>query len=418
MAELTVPRIDFSILGELPQVYQQSRADAVRRRTLANLGQGSQADADTLLKSGDLSLAQLGINLRNRQEDQARQAQLDARALKNDEFSHGIQSAQLELSRRAADRKDETPLDQVNRRVEVLKANGINPASPEGKTYALTGEFTDPNLPKVLSPGSSVVRPGSGEVIVDNATKASLDDDTADLLARRTLQGDTRALVGLGRGAQGAENLVKVQKRAAEIAKENGIEAPDILNNAAVQAGRMSESRTLGTKSANFGVAEKAMEESLPIALEASKNVSRTAFPVVNQLVLAGRTNVGDPAVKKFLIATDTAAKDYARTINPNGATRESDIAYARKILSTADGPEAYAAALQQLKTEAGVTKRAILRQKEEVQSRGRSETHNTSQGNGAETMLGHARDAIAQGAPREAVIERLKQAGVDPSGL
>ena len=35
-----------------------------------------------------------------------------------------------------------------------------------------------------------------------------------------------------------------------------------------------------------------------------------------------------------------------------------------------------------------------------------------------AETALAGARDAIAKGAPRDAVIERLKQRGYDPSGL
>jgi hypothetical protein len=116
------------------------------------------------------------------------------------------------------------------------------------------------------------------------------------------------------------------------------------------------------------------MEESLPIALEASKNVPRTQWRAMTELIQKGQTQINDPQLKKFLIATDTAAKDYARTINPSGQTRESDIAYARKLISTADSPEAYEAALSQLKVEAGVTKRAIQRQKDELKSQGKSE--------------------------------------------
>jgi hypothetical protein len=41
-----------------------------------------------------------------------------------------------------------------------------------------------------------------------------------------------------------------------------------------------------------------------------------------------------------------------------------------------------------------------------------------SSQGTGADTMLQQARDAIAQGAPRDAVLQRLQAAGVDPSAL
>ncbi len=40
------------------------------------------------------------------------------------------------------------------------------------------------------------------------------------------------------------------------------------------------------------------------------------------------------------------------------------------------------------------------------------------SQGNGADALIGHAREALAAGAPREAVLQRLQAAGIDPSGL
>lgn len=382
MAELTVPQVDFSSLGQLPEIYRQGQANALRQQTLASLGQGGQADATALLKSGDLSLAQLGISMQNRQQELARQAQLDARLASNDKFSHDIQLQQLELSKRAAARADDkTPAgfmrDPSNPTAYVAIPGGPNDPSYISGLEAQKARAKG-DVPTIIGSGSSVIIPNKaseGALFTNKpAVNASIDDETADFLAKRSLQGDTRALVGLGRGAQGAENILKIQQRASELAKSQGMDATDVLNNIAVQAGRMSESRTLGTKSANFGVAEKAMEESLPIALEASKSVPRTAFPALNRLIQSGQTNVGDPRLKKFLIATDTAAKDYARTINPSGQTREGDIAYARKLLSTADSPEAYEAALQQLKIEAGVTKRAIQRQKDEVQSRGKSE--------------------------------------------
>lgn len=202
------------------------------------------------------------------------------------------------------------------------------------------------------------------------AATASMDDETAEFLADRVAAGDTRALIGLGRGAQGAENLAKINALVARRAKDGqqvNPAAAQILRNAAVQAQQVSAARALGTKDIHFGVAEKAMEESLPIALEASRAVPRTQWQAVNKLIQAGQTQVGDPALRKFLIATDTAVKDYARTINPTGVLRESDIFFARKLLSTADSPRAYEAALEQLKVEAGVTRRALERQKQEV---------------------------------------------------
>lgn len=76
MAELTVPRIDFSSLGNLGQVYKQAQDQQQVKQTLAQLAQNpnGQIDPTPLLKSGNLSLAQLGIGILNNQTAQARDA--------------------------------------------------------------------------------------------------------------------------------------------------------------------------------------------------------------------------------------------------------------------------------------------------------------------------------------------------------
>jgi hypothetical protein len=247
---------------------------------------------------------------------------------------------------------------------------GENPISYQ---RFIASKDKDPNGVKVLGRGGELYQTGpDGKPVIlhkneDRNDAATIDEKTTDLLANRVLAGDTKALTGLGRGAQGAANILKIQQRAAEIAEEKGMDADGILRNIARQAELVSGARALGTKSTHFGVAEKAMEESLPLALAASEAMPRTEWMTVNKLVQMGQREHSNPVLKRFLIATDTAAKDYARTINPTGALRESDIEYARKILSTADGPEAYAAALDQLRMEAQVMHRAIQRQRAET---------------------------------------------------
>jgi len=60
MAELTVPQVDFSSLGQLPQIWKQGQQDAARRDalSLANLGQGGpdgyQRAIGSLASLGDL----------------------------------------------------------------------------------------------------------------------------------------------------------------------------------------------------------------------------------------------------------------------------------------------------------------------------------------------------------------------------
>ncbi|TFV71664.1 hypothetical protein E4K64_25380 [Bradyrhizobium frederickii] len=276
---------------------------------------------------------------------------------------------------RAYEPADKTPTSAQE--YEYYKKN-----LPEGETAMsyqkwIATKDADPNKVNVLGKGGELwqVGPDGKPVIIhknqDGSDAASIDDKTAGLLAERVLAGDTKALTGLGRGAQGAANILKIQRMAADIAESKGMDADAILRNIAKQAELVSGARTLGTKSTHFGVAEKAMEESLPLAQAASEALPRSDWMTVNKLVQMGQREHSNPVFKRFLIATDTAAKDYARTINPQGALRESDIEYARKILSTADGPEAYAAALDQLRMEAQVMHRAIQRQRQEAYKEG-----------------------------------------------
>jgi len=136
MAELTVPQIDFSTLGNLGQLYQQGRQDALRRQTLASLGQGGAADADALIRSGDMSLAQLGLSLKNRTADDVWRREEAARAQQNADRSYRLQE-------RAANRADRGLEETASERAAVARANGIDPTTPQGKSYILTGRLPE-----------------------------------------------------------------------------------------------------------------------------------------------------------------------------------------------------------------------------------------------------------------------------------
>lgn len=99
MAELTVPQLDFSTLGELPGVYRDARKQAVREQTLARLGQGgpiNYADAAKNLFAAGLtqegmSLAQLG----NSEREHARAVSNDTRSQSNADRGFTLQERQL-----------------------------------------------------------------------------------------------------------------------------------------------------------------------------------------------------------------------------------------------------------------------------------------------------------------------------------
>jgi len=144
MAELTVPQVDFSTLGNLGKIYNESRDQAVEQRTLANLGRGAGGKIDTapLISSGIPRLAQMGLQIDQRQQEQERQARLDQRQTSRDAVDDNFRNQSLALQRAAAARAGEGPLEKASQRAKLLQSQGIDPASPEGRAYIISGEWS------------------------------------------------------------------------------------------------------------------------------------------------------------------------------------------------------------------------------------------------------------------------------------
>lgn len=130
--------LDFSPLANLGNVYRKAQEDEKRKMTLASLGQGGEVDAQTLLKSGDLSLATLGVQLQNRQNEDAWRRQESERAQKNADRSYGLQA-------QTAARLGEGPDVKASTRAKMAGQYGITPDMPEFKTFVLTGELPAQN---------------------------------------------------------------------------------------------------------------------------------------------------------------------------------------------------------------------------------------------------------------------------------
>lgn len=137
----TPQSLDFSSLGNLGQVYKKAQDDALVKDTLANLGQGGQVDGTALLRSGNLTLAQLGQNMLTRQQEQERQARLDTRQLSRDAVSDKQHAESMALQRAAAARAaEDKPIIK-----DATDANGnpvfyrINPRTGEATALSPTG---------------------------------------------------------------------------------------------------------------------------------------------------------------------------------------------------------------------------------------------------------------------------------------
>lgn len=179
-----------------------------------------------------------------------------------------------------------------------------------------------------------------------------LDEDTMQVMAQQYLAGDTSVMSNLGRGRQGAENIVALRKEIVRQAKDAGMNGAEIAAKVAEFGGIKAGERTLGTRTANVGMAVNEASQFADLALEASKEFGRSSFVPINKAMVAYAENTGDPKVRAFGAANLSFINAYARAVSPTGTPTVSEKEHAREMLSTADGPQAYAAVISQLRKE------------------------------------------------------------------
>ena len=238
------------------------------------------------------------------------------------------------------------------------------------------------------------------------AGEPTLDDETLTSMAEQYLAGDKSVFQNLGRGAQGAANVVALRQRVTQVAKEAGM-SPDQI--ALVQnefQGMGAAQRALGTRSANFGLAEKEAYAMADLVTEASSKVPRTQFMPINKAIMAYENNTGDPQARQFGAALNSFINAYARAVSPIGTPTVSDKDHARSMLSTADSHEALTAIMGQLKREmdaAGAAPGAVQKQMRERQSQSAARVTNRG---GAARMPTFGSEADAAAAAKAGKIK------------
>lgn len=197
----------------------------------------------------------------------------------------------------------------------------------------------------------------------------SLDDDTLEFLADRALRGDRTALQNMGRGAQGAANLVAVNQRIARKAKAMGVTGGDLASINADYQGQVAGLRTSGTISARIENAAAEAAELAPLALAASEKVARSGLLPFGRAEIMFNKNTNDPALNEFATANIGLATAYAGAMARGGKSTVSDMEHAREILSTAKNHEAYKAIVGQIELEIQAAQRAPQRVRNHLRS-------------------------------------------------
>ncbi|HLY88320.1 MAG TPA: tail fiber domain-containing protein [Acetobacteraceae bacterium] len=194
-----------------------------------------------------------------------------------------------------------------------------------------------------------------------------LDDDTVDAIAQRVAQGDTRAVIGLGRNPAG---IAQIQKRVAEIFKEQGLDheagAKQILSNIADQAGRMTAERTQAGIASKLAVYGRNVDNAIGVATKASEDVSRTGFVPVNKAINSWRTQTGDPKTVALGQALYTLINEYARAIGGGHGTVH-DKEEAEQKLNQAYSHQQLVAIMNVMRQEIDMTKKSLPEARQEM---------------------------------------------------
>jgi hypothetical protein len=186
------------------------------------------------------------------------------------------------------------------------------------------------------------------------ADGAKFTEDDANWLAGQYLAGDKSVMVGLGRGAQGPQNIIAVRHAIATQAKEQGMNPADVAARLAEYTGYVSEQRSLGTQQANTEMASSEAQQMIQNARGASDDtaVSRAHSLGWNKVEQWGQKQNQDPKLASLAAATTAVVNTWARAINPKGVATVSDKEHGYELLNAAQDKATYDAVLDRFQQE------------------------------------------------------------------
>lgn len=304
---------------------------------------------------------------------EAQKARL-AQAEKDRVFSLDVQR----LQQQADQARQRLALDQRRLALEgdpaairQLRAMGIDPRSPEAR--ALVYPKSQEDAEGKLVPAGGVLIKG-GKPVFSNRSTANLDTDTLHDMAAQYLAGDRTVLQNLGRGAQGAENVVALRTEISRQARELGLDPKGIVNNFNEQAGALAGQRAVGTRAANISLAANEANNMIDIALKASDAVPRTQWMPINRAIQAYQKGSSSPELASFVAATNSLVNAYVRAVSPTGVPTDAMRQHAYDMLNSAQGPDAYRAVIKTMRMEMKAALEAPSQVRKELRT---GENHN-----------------------------------------
>jgi len=197
----------------------------------------------------------------------------------------------------------------------------------------------------------------------DQTAKASgvFDNDTLRQMAEQAWTGDKSVFQNLGRGTQGAQNIVNLRKAMYQYGTEHGKTPTELASMNNTYQGALSEQRTLGTTGAKIGSANAGLDIVLDQANEAYNKLGRGNFVPFNKLQQMATTNAFSTPEQADAYAADVGAVNmWAKAINPSGVLTVENARRGTEMLNSAASPDAHRAVLERMRKEGAAAKKGV----------------------------------------------------------
>jgi hypothetical protein len=194
----------------------------------------------------------------------------------------------------------------------------------------------------------------------------------------------------------------KLAARAAELARGAGKTGTDVgLDIAKTGADKLSlNTITKGMDLVNSF--EKGVDESLTLVDKLSDKFTRTPIPGINKMTQWMQYNAGDPDVKAFRNALQTAMTEYMKVTTAGMGISVQELtqgaqARAANLHEISDNPQTFKNAFKIMRQEMDIKKRAMAAQRAEIEARMKGDGSKDTPPPTTDTVVEYVRDPVTK---------------------
>lgn len=218
----------------------------------------------------------------------------------------------------------------------------------------LQDQLDDPNTPEIRKPAIremikklTTFKPGAAGAL-QGRDPATIPQEERKLAVYQWIQNPS-SLRGLEKSVQ--QNVMKW-------ASDMGIAPEDVITGRAEMKFKSTEASAAGHRAGVLNTVERAIPGLVAQAKHASNLVDRGDWVPINKLMQMADSALSDPNLRKLKLANQALASEFQLVIS-RGGSNVTSLKAAMDLLQTADGPDAYNAALKQLQKEVEINVKA-----------------------------------------------------------